>query len=67
MGDTPAIMEMDSVADDAVVEHTHIVSWFWLLLPTILTTAFIIVGAWRRAVQDADELTTEPDTKRVDL
>ena len=30
------------------------VSWFWLLTPIILTTAFVIFGAWRRAVRDAD-------------
>ena len=28
------------------------VSWLLLLLPIILTTAFVIVGAWRRAVRD---------------
>ena len=30
------------------------VSWFRLLLPIILTTAFVIYGAWRRAVRDAE-------------
>ena len=24
------------------------VSWFWLLLPIIFTTAFVALGAWRR-------------------
>ncbi len=32
---------------------THNVWWFWLLRPIILTTAFVIFGAWRRAVRDA--------------
>ena len=35
---------------DASAEHE--VSWPWLLLP-ILTSAFVIFGAWRRAVRDA--------------
>jgi hypothetical protein len=30
------------------------VSWFRFLLPIILTTAFVIFGAWRSAVRDAD-------------
>ena len=33
---------------------SHSPSRLWLLLPIIMTTAFIIVGAWRRAVRDAD-------------
>ncbi len=37
---------------DASAEHE--VSWPWLLLPIILTTAFVIFGAWRRAVRDAE-------------
>jgi hypothetical protein len=32
----------------------HEVSWFLLLPPIILTTAFVIFGAWRRAVRGAD-------------
>ncbi len=32
----------------------HAVSWLYLLLPIILTTAFVIFGAWRRAVRDAE-------------
>ena len=30
------------------------VSWLWLLVPIILTTAFVIFGAWRSAVRDAE-------------
>ena len=29
------------------------ISVLWLLIPIILTTAFVIFGAWRRAVRDA--------------
>ena len=32
----------------------HRVPWLWLLLPIILTTAFVIWGAWRRGVRDAE-------------
>ena len=38
----------------AYVSYDAGVSWVWLLLPIILTTAFVIVGAWRRAVRDAE-------------
>ena len=38
----------------AFARDTHQVSLPWLLLPIILTTAFLIFGAWRRAVRDAD-------------
>ncbi len=31
-----------------------LLGWFSLLLPLILTTAFVIYGAWRRAVRDAE-------------
>ena len=34
-------------------QGNHVVSWLRLLLPIILTTAFVIFGAWRRAVRDA--------------
>ncbi len=39
---------------DFVREEYHQVSRSWLLLPIILTTAFVIWGAWRRAVKDAE-------------
>ena len=29
----------------------HKTSWFALSVPLVLTTAFVIVGAWRRAVR----------------
>ena len=32
----------------------HVVTWPWLLTPIILTTAFVIFGAWRRAVRDSE-------------
>jgi hypothetical protein len=38
----------------AAARSDHTVSWFSLLLPIILTTAFVIFGAWRRAVRDAE-------------
>jgi hypothetical protein len=38
---------------DGLRREHPIVSWPWLLLPIILTTAFVIFGAWRRAVRDA--------------
>ena len=37
-----------------IAEAPHNVSAFWLLLPIILTTAFVIFGAWPRAVRDAE-------------
>ncbi len=38
----------------SAVVAAHEVSWTLLLLPIILTTAFVIFGAWRRAVRDAE-------------
>ena len=35
---------------------SHEVSWLLLLLPIILTTAFVIFGAWRSAVADRGSL-----------
>ena len=32
----------------------HALSWLWLLLPITITTAFVIFGACRRAVRDAE-------------
>ena len=46
-------LDIVKIAADKVRAEHH-VSWLWLLLPIILTTAFIIVGAWRRAVRDAE-------------
>ena len=40
---------------------THSVSWLLLLLPLILTTAFVIWGAWRRAVRDAEVEAVDED------
>jgi hypothetical protein len=40
--------------DQAKQRREHEVSWFSLLLPIILTTAFVIFGAWRGAVRDAE-------------
>jgi hypothetical protein len=43
--------------DDAVrleMRNAHEVSWSWLLLPIILTAAFVIFGAWRSAARDAE-------------
>ena len=34
-------------------QRNHNVSWSLLLPPIILTTAFVTVGGWRRAVRDA--------------
>ena len=39
------------IPSDAVAHQNHVVSWLWLLLPIILTTAFVIFGAWRSAVK----------------
>ena len=36
-----------------ILRAEHEVSWPWLLLPIIVTTAFVIWGAWRRAAQIA--------------
>ncbi len=38
----------------ARAREVHTVSWLYLLLPIILTTAFVIFGAWRRAVRDTE-------------
>ena len=43
----------------ARLEHT--VSWLWLLLPLILTTAFVIVGAWKIAMRDAEVEAVDED------
>ncbi len=37
------------------------VSPLWLLLPIILTTAFVIFGAWRSAVRDAEVEAVDED------
>ena len=42
------------IARHVAARQAHVVSWFWLLLPIILTTAFVIFGAWRRASRDAE-------------
>ena len=35
--------------------------WPWLLLPIILTTAFVIFGAWKREVRDAEVRAVDAD------
>lgn len=40
--------------DASITPERHIVSWIRILPPLVLTTAFVILGAWRRAVRDAD-------------
>ena len=48
------VIGLASKAPPPVSGVTATVSWFLLLLPIILTTAFVIFGAWRRAVRDAE-------------
>ena len=38
-----------------------VLSWLWLLPPLTLTTAFVIFGAWRRAVRDAEVEAVDED------
>ncbi len=37
-----------------ICRELHETQWFSLLLPIILTTAFVIFGAWRSALRDAE-------------
>jgi hypothetical protein len=45
-------MSNDDLRALALASDTLPVSWFWLLIPIILTTAFVIFAAWRRAVRN---------------